>query len=100
MFERTLDLIAPNEHRVTLTVSFGPPYASGQSYRCPVTFTGWGSSPPDIAGSDSLQALLLAIALVHGILSDFVSRGGRVVYPGTDSDFDLKDFSEIQHERI
>ncbi len=100
MFERSLDLISPDGHRVTFTVSFGPPYPSGQSYRCPVKFTGWGTSPPDIAGSDSLQALLLAVALVYSILSDFASHGGRVMYPGTDSEYDLRSFNEIDHDRI
>ena len=100
VFERSLDLIEPGGNRVSFTVSFGPPYTSGQSYRCPVKFTGWGTSPPDIGGSDSLQALLLAVALVYSILSDFVSHGGCVVYPGTDSEYDLRGFNEIERERI
>ena len=87
MFERTVDLIPPSGERVTLTVTFGPPYASGEGFRCPVKFSGWTNSPPDISGFDSLQALLLAVGLVHGILSTFVASGGRVLLSGHGSGF-------------
>jgi uncharacterized protein DUF6968 len=93
MFERTLDLIPPNGDRTTFTVSLGPAYPFEESFRCPVKFTGWGKSPPDMFGFDSLQALLLAVGMVHGILSAFVAHGGRVLYSGTDSDFDLSHFN-------
>jgi hypothetical protein len=90
--ERTLDLLKPSGERVTFRVEFGPIHGDGQNFRCPVRFHGWGDSPPDIRGYDSLQALVLAVTLVHSILDDFVRRGGRVLWPGTDDDYDLDQF--------
>jgi hypothetical protein len=87
--ERTVDLLKPTGERVSLRVEFGPIEAAGQDYRCQVRFEGWGDSPPAIWGYDSVQAFLLAVNLVHGILAAFVRQGGRVVWPGTLEDFDL-----------
>jgi hypothetical protein len=89
---RTYDLLKPDGERVRFTASFGPIYQSGRDYRCPVRFSGWGNSPPDIWGQDSLQAFLLAVNLVHSILHEFIERGGRVLYSDTDVDWDLEIF--------
>ncbi len=90
--ERSLDLIKPGGERVAFTVLFGLPYPAGEDFRCPVRFKGWGNPPPDVWGIDSVHALLLAISLVHSLLAAFVERGGRIVYPGTDDDFNMADF--------
>jgi hypothetical protein len=90
--ERTLDLLKPSGERVTFRVEFGPILGDGQDFHCRVRFHGWGDSPPDIWGYDSLQALVLAVSLVHSILDDFVRRGGRALWPGTDTDYDLDEF--------
>jgi len=89
--ERTYDLLKPDE-RVRLKAGFGPIYQSGQDYRCPVRFSGWGNSPPDTQGHDSLQALLLAVNLVHSILHEFTKCGGRVLYRDTNVDYELDVF--------
>jgi hypothetical protein len=85
--ERSFDLQTPGGDRVRLKVTFGPIYKADDAYRCPVRFIGWGDSPPDIWGDDSLQSFLLAVGLVHGILQGFISRGGRVFYADTNVDF-------------
>ena|SRR6185295_2236665 len=93
VIERTLDFVEPSGGRTTVTISFGPTYPVDDDYRCPVTFTGWQEKPPpDIWGFDSLQALLLAISLVHSMLVSFVEQGGRVLYAGTEDPFDLDGF--------
>jgi hypothetical protein len=56
MAERRLDLVGRSGKRVPFTVQFGPVYGEGKDFRCPVKFIGWGDSPPDIWGVDSLQA--------------------------------------------
>jgi len=90
--ERTYDLLKPDGQRVRFRVSFGPIYQSGHDFRCPVRFSGWGDSPPDIWGHDSLQAFLLAVNLVHSILHEFMERGGRVLHLDSDVDYPLEIF--------
>jgi hypothetical protein len=90
--ERSYDLLKPDGTRVRFTVSFGPIYQTGHAYRCPVRFIGWGNSPPDIWGQDSLQAFLLAVNLVHSILHSFIERGGRVLHLDSDEDQPLEVF--------
>jgi hypothetical protein len=87
--ERTVDLIKVTGERVTLRVEFGSIRAQGKDFRCPVRFFGWGNPPPDICGYDSLQAFVLSVGLVHSILDTFVRGGGRVVWSGTDTGYDL-----------
>ena len=95
--ERALDLLHPSGHRYSFRVEFGPTYQHGHGFRCRVRFHGWEDSPPDIGGYDSLHALILAVDLVHSILKGFVQQGGRVLWPGTDKDYDLDAF-EIPKE--
>ena len=90
---RCVDLLKRSGERVSFRVKFGPVRAEGQDFRCRVRFHGWGDSPPDIRGYDSLQALLLAVGLVRAILVDFVRHGGRLLWPGTSADYDLNAFA-------
>jgi len=90
--DRSVDLLKPSGERVAFRVEFGPIMREGRSFCCRVRFHGWVDSPPDIRRADSLEAFLLAVGLVHGILDDFVRRGGRVFWPGTTSDYDLVHF--------
>ena len=78
-------------------VEFGPILTDGQDFSCRVRFHGWGDSPPDIWGYDSLQALTIAVRFVYSILHDFVRQGGRVLWPGTDDDYELEHFT-VTHE--
>jgi len=89
---RSVDLEKPSGERVPFRVEFGPVYDAGRGSRCKVRFHGWGDSPPDISGYDSLEALILAVELVHAILAEFVRRGGRLLRPGTSSEYSLDDF--------
>src|SRR5947209_20546293 len=79
---RTLDGITPSGERTRIVVSLAQPYPWLNSYRCPVRIAGldYDYTPPDIAGSDAVQALLLAISMAFGLVDDFVQRGGRVFY--------------------
>jgi hypothetical protein len=90
--ERCVDLLMPSGKRVPFRVEFGPVRTEGRDFRCRVRFHGWGDSPPEIWGYDSLQALLLAVGLVRAILADFTRRGGRVLWPGTSADYDMNAF--------
>jgi hypothetical protein len=90
--ERSVDLLKPSGERVVFRVEFGPILPKGRDFCCRVRFHGWVESPPDIRGRDSLEAFLQAVGLVHGILDDFVRRGGRVLWPGTSNDYDLVHF--------
>src|SRR5688572_13811026 len=89
---RSLDLLKPSGERLAFRVEFGPIRGEGHDFYFRVQFHGWGDSPPDIWGRDSLHALMLAVGLVHSILQEFVRRGGRVLWPGTDADYDLNEF--------
>ena len=87
--ERSVDLVKPDGQRVRFTVQFGPVYQQGADFYCPVRFDGWGDSPPDIEGRDALQAFLDAVQLVKSILHRFVVKGGKVLWPDSDIDYDL-----------
>ena len=90
--ERSVDLLRPSGERVPFHVTFGPILSAGRDFRCRVSFYGWGDSPPDIWGYDSLGAFVHAVTLVHSILHEFVQRGGRVLWPGSTNDYSLESF--------
>lgn len=90
--ERSVDLRKTSGERVAFRVEFGPILPDERDFCCQVRFRGWGESPPAIRGRDSLEALLLAVGLVHSMLDDFVRRRGRLFWPGTDNDYDLAQF--------
>ena len=89
---RHLEIIKPSGERVSFYIKLGPTYELGGTCRCKVTFDGWLESPPDIQGYDSLQAFMLAVQLIDSILREYVTRGVRVVWPGSDTDYDLDEF--------
>ncbi len=90
--QRNLDLVYPTGTRTTLIIELGPIYTREEAFRCPVSLRGFHETLPDIAGADSLQALLLAVDMVHSVLEAFVRRGGKIYYPGTDNVYDLNRF--------
>jgi hypothetical protein len=90
--ERSIDLLKPSGERVSFRIEFGPITPEGPDFCCRVRFHGWAESPMDIRGRDSLEAFLQAVGLVHGILHEFVQRGGRVLLPGTNNDYGLEHF--------
>jgi hypothetical protein len=95
--ERFLDLLLPSGNRVSFRVAFGPIRAVGQQFRCQVRFYGWGDSPPDIWGCDSLDAFVNALTLVHSILYEFVQRGGRILWPESNDEYLLDNFVSSPH---
>lgn len=89
---RSVDLLKPSGGRVSVRIELGPVWPDGQDWCCRVRFHGWVEPPPDQRGRDSLEATLMALGLVHGILSEFVRRGGRILWAGTSNDCDLVEF--------
>src|SRR5919106_2960760 len=58
----------------------GRPYADGADvWACPVELSGFERRYPDVRGSDSLQALSLALSLAWGRMKNFVEKGGTVL---------------------
>jgi hypothetical protein len=93
------DVLWPDGRRLRATVAVGLPYHDGQmrAWRCPVRLDGLVSHLPDIAGEDSLQALLLALRVAHQQLAQAEARGARFLSVGKepedpDSGFDLKSY--------
>lgn len=89
---RSIDLLKPSGEQVAVRVELGPIFPAGLDSLCRVRLHGWIESPPDVRGRDFLEALLLAVGLVHGILAEFVRRGGRILWTGTSNDCDLVEF--------
>lgn len=89
---RLVDLLKPSSERIAVRIELGPVWPDGPDWCCRVRFHGWIESPPDIRGRDSMEATLLALGLVHGILVEFVQRGGRILWAGTSRDCDLVEF--------
>ena len=57
----------------------GRPYQDGSEvWACPVELVGFEHRYPDIRGSDSMQALELALSVVWSRLQDFIEKGGTV----------------------
>lgn len=94
-----LDVLWPDGRRVTVTLRIGQPYQDPElrDWRCPVDLQGLSRRPPDMAGEDSLQALLLALRFAHYELGGAIARGARLLYPGADprdadATFDLEPY--------
>jgi hypothetical protein len=79
-----LDALWPDGRRDRIRVGVGQPYYDGalQAWRCPVHMDGLHDGLQAIAGEDSLQALSLALELVHELLAAASQRGARLVHPG------------------
>lgn len=83
----TLEAIAIDNQgaRFPLKAIIGTPYQSGHdpnTWFCAVAIDPLHPQLSDIAGTDALQALCLAIRLVFDLLHSFVARGGRLTYDG------------------
>lgn len=83
----TTNLIAVSssgEETPHLTVEIGTPYeVSATEWRCPVALDGHYEKVADAGGSDSLQALTLAVFLVQSLLAHIEEKGGRLLNPLT-----------------
>jgi hypothetical protein len=64
----------------TVKIRVGRPYEAGtDEWACPVELVGFERRYPDIRGSDSMQALSLALSLAWQRVQDFVNKGGKVL---------------------
>ncbi|MBI1682508.1 DUF6968 family protein [Caulobacter hibisci] len=79
-----LEAIAPDGRRFPLTIGVGTPYLDDElmTWRCPVEVRPLHQKLIDQTGSDSLQALCLAMRLSKTLLEDFVARGGKLLMDG------------------
>jgi len=81
--ERAVVFVHPDGRRCGGRIAIGLPYmVSVEQARCPLILEGLETFPPQIAGSSTLQAILLATRLAARRLHDFRARGGRIEYPG------------------
>jgi hypothetical protein len=81
--ERAVVFVHPDGRRRDGRIAVGLPYMVSEAQaRCPLILEGLETFPPQIAGSSTLQAMLLAARLAALRLHDFRARGGRIEYPG------------------
>jgi hypothetical protein len=83
--------VHPDGRRVPGRIAVGQPYtlagadpAASYESHCPVEIDGVHSRLFPIVGEGTLGALLLGVQFLGSMLHDFVSRGGRVLYPNSD----------------
>ncbi|MFN0196874.1 MAG: DUF4926 domain-containing protein [Planctomycetaceae bacterium] len=82
--------VATGGTRIPISVEIGCPYFNDRGvWTCCVHVDGLDSKPRDTYGEDSLQALLLALRLVHAHLEGVMVRGGRLVHADDGSEFPL-----------
>ena len=80
---RTLVGRVPTRGEFDITASVGMPYrCEGGDWACPVSLRPLFDDLADIHGIDSLQALRLAIELVHTLMQDFIQKGGALFLDG------------------
>lgn len=86
-----VDLTYPDGRRVSGCIWIGMPYTVDElQANCSCGIDGLDEQLRPISGNDTLQALLPATRLLAMRLTDFVEKGGRVVYSGTDDEVDLE----------
>jgi hypothetical protein len=87
--ERVL-AVRPSGDPVEVLAAVGSPHQVGpDEWACPVWLTGLHDRLPDVHGGSSLQALCLGATLLRSLMASFVEGGGRLLYPGTNDEFDL-----------
>ena len=78
--EERVVFVQPDGTRVAGRIAVGLPTQAPENAWCPVVLDGMERSTR-IGGETTLQALLLAVSFLGMRLHDFLSRGGRVLYP-------------------
>ena len=79
----SIDLIAVDNAGKKIPIEFrleAPERVSSDEWRCKVSLDGLHNGLGFVHGSDSLQALSLALGLAANLLRDFVASGGRLTY--------------------
>jgi hypothetical protein len=78
-------------NRTPIVVTVGRPYVVDEAEsRCPILITGLDGQNADIAGSDSLQALGLALSFIRRRLEHQVEQGSKLLYEGESDDDDVE----------
>ncbi len=82
--ERFLDL-EHEGHQATLTVSFGKPFqVEGRGWACPYRISALGRDHvTPVGGADSVQALQLALHMIHNELS-MMAKHHKISFMGAD----------------
>ena len=81
--ERSLIAEPKGAPRFEIELRIGvPARSSNGAWACPASIEGLSQRSLDTYGADSLQALLLALRTVRGVLEDFVKDGGKLYLPG------------------
>lgn len=69
--------------RTPVAVTVGRPYVVDEAEaRCPILLAGLDGGNADIAGSDTLQALGLALSFIRRRLEHQVEQGSKLLYEG------------------
>lgn len=87
--EEQVVFVQPNGNRTEGRIAVGRPFQGPENASCPIALDGLESCRP-IHGETTLQAMLLGIRFLGMRLHDFLSRGGRVLYPGDQPDGDVE----------
>jgi hypothetical protein len=94
-----VDVYWPDGRRDRVSLGIGQPYQDTRlrSWHCPVRLDGLFPRLSDIGGETSLQALLLALRLMHQQLAHLEARGAKLLSPGEDpedpdSGFELESY--------
>ncbi|MBV8798655.1 MAG: hypothetical protein JO208_02430 [Alphaproteobacteria bacterium] len=85
----------PGEDRFPVIVEIGNPYCATENpseWACPISVTPFRTDLHDMHGSDSLQALCLAIGLALKLLDGFRVDGGRLEFDDGE-EFPLESYS-------
>ena len=88
--------VRPGGERLEVTVAIGHPYpTSAGDWACPIEITVLHGRLADIHGTDSLQALCLAIRTAGELLTSFAAHGGRILHPTTGEKFALDTYFSV-----
>ncbi|EEF60680.1 DUF6968 family protein [Pedosphaera parvula] len=94
---RELNGVPLSGEKFQIIIEIGKPYTEeNQNWRCPVTVQPLSKRTYHINGSDSFQALTLAISFAHEELADFVKSGGKLFFRDSDEEFNLNEPFEKQ----
>jgi len=74
--------IRPDGERIDITVSIGRPYQKEggpvEQWRCPVSVVPIDGALPDMAGTDAVQSMCMALSIALSRLGHFVEAGGTL----------------------
>jgi hypothetical protein len=88
--EERVVFVHPDGRRTPGRIAVGLPVElDATEASCQVALDGCRETPGSIRGGSTLQALMLAVQFLSTLLHDFVSKGGRVLYPDDDADVPL-----------